>query len=123
MKKNSIFNVRRLLTAIYYSFRGLKAVLRSEAAFRQELILSIILIPAAFYFGATVIARALLISSWLLVLIVELINSAIETIVNRIGTDYHELSGKAKDIGSAAVLVALLNAAVIWALLIWPHFC
>jgi len=89
-----------------------------EAAFRQELLLCIILAPLAFYFGRTGVEKALLLGSLLLILIVELLNSAVEATVDRIGEDEHELAGRAKDIGSAAVFLSLVNAAVIWLLIL-----
>lgn len=111
--------VLRLLRALKNSVVGLKAAIKREAAFRLELIVSVIVIPLAFYFGETHTQIALLLCSWFLVLIVELLNTAIETVVDRIGLEQHELSGRAKDIGSAAVLIALLNVVVVWALVIF----
>lgn len=110
--------ITRVIKAAGYSWAGLKAAFKHEAAFRQELALCLILIPAAFWLGQSGIERALLIGSLLLILIVELLNSAIEAVVDRFGGEQHELSGRAKDIGSAAVFVALLNAAVIWVLVL-----
>jgi len=110
--------VKRLFNAIGYSFAGLLAAFKNEAAFRQELALVAILIPVAYWLGGGIIEKVLLISSLLLVLIVELINSAIESAIDRIGSEQHELSGRAKDIGSAAVFLALINAAFIWTLLL-----
>lgn len=106
--------ILRLKDALGYSLAGLKAALLKEAAFQTELFLLPIIIAAAFYWGESPLEIALLISSWLLVMIVELINSAIEAVVDRIGSEHHELAGLAKDLGSAAVLIALLIAAVLW---------
>ena len=106
--------VRRLIRAAGYSWQGLRATLRHEAAFRQEVALSLLLVPLALWLGQTGLERAMLVAAWLLVLLFELLNSAIEAVVDRIGSERHELSGRAKDIGSAAVLVALVNAAVVW---------
>ena len=89
----------------------------AEAAFRQELMLCVILIPLAFWVGSTAVERALLIASCLLVLITELLNSSIEAVVDRIGAERNELSGKAKDIGSAAVFISLWTAGIVWALI------
>jgi diacylglycerol kinase (ATP) len=114
--------IRRLIRATGYSFRGLAAAFRHETAFRQEVALSLVLIPLALWLGASGLERALLIMSWLLVLMVELVNSGIEAVVDRIGPEHHELSGRAKDIGSAAVLVALVNAAVVWFLALTNFF-
>ena len=114
MNKHSIFDFKKTLTAIKHPLRGMKIAFLTEVSLRQELVVFIILIPLAFLFGHNAISRVLLISSWVLVIIIELINTAIETIVDRIGFEHHNLSAKAKDIGSAAVLVAGLNAAMIW---------
>ncbi|PFG57902.1 diacylglycerol kinase (ATP) [Vibrio sp. ES.051] len=103
------------MAATGYSLQGLKAAWRHEAAFRQELILTFVLSVCAFFFPVTALERVLMISSLLLILIVELINSAIEAVVDRVGDDWHELSGRAKDIGSSAVFVALFLALFIWA--------
>lgn len=105
---------KRIYNATRYSFAGLTAAFKNEAAFRQELVLMLILIPAALWLGESAIEKVLLISSLLLVLIVELINSAIESAIDRIGSETHELSGRAKDIASAAVFLCLLNAVLIW---------
>ncbi|WP_169713009.1 diacylglycerol kinase [Oceanisphaera profunda] len=102
--------------------QGLKAAYRHEAAFRQECWLVIILLPVALLWPVSLIAKILLISSLMLVLIVELFNSALEAVVDRIGPEYHELSGRAKDIGSAAVLLALLLVLITWGLVGWDYF-
>ena len=109
--------VRRLVNAARYSCEGFKAAL-SEAAFRQELALSAVLIPLGLYLGNTAMARALLVGSILLVLIVELLNSAIEATVDRVSLDDHSLAKRAKDIGSAAVFLTLVNAGVTWLLIL-----
>ena len=101
------------------SVKGFKGVYKNEAAFRQELLLSVILIPLGIYFGHTGIERALLVGSVLLVLLVEILNSSIEAVVDRIGMERHELSGLAKDLGSAAVFLALVMVAVTWLLVLW----
>ena len=108
----------RLIKAIQYSWQGLKAAFANEEAFRQEVFLAIVLIPLGLYLGNNGIERALLMGAVLIILIVELLNSGIEAIVDRVGTDHHELSGRAKDIGSAAVFLSLVNATVIWALVL-----
>ena len=113
--KNNLTGAARVFAAFGFSVQGLKTAYHNEAAFRQEVWLALILIPAAFFVGSTALERALLIASVLLVLIVELLNTAIENVVDRFGAEYHELSGAAKDTGSAAVLVALLLLAVVWA--------
>lgn len=104
----------RIRNALFYSFDGLKAAYTCEDAFRQEVWLAVVLIPAALLLPLPALGRALMIGSVLLVLIVELLNSAIEAAIDRIGLEKHQLSKRAKDIGSAAVLIALINVLVIW---------
>ena len=106
----------RIIAAGGYSLQGFKAAYKNEAAFRQEAWLFIILFPLALLWPVSLLAKALLIGSLMLVLIVELFNSAIEAVVDRIGPEHHELSGRAKDIGSAAVLLALLLVIITWIL-------
>ncbi len=110
--------VRRLIRALGFSLDGLKAAWRSEWAFRADVVLCVVLAPLAVWVGSNGVERALLIGSLALVIMAELINSGIEAVVDRVGPDRHELSGKAKDVGSAVVLVALLNAGVIWFLIL-----
>lgn len=105
---------KRILNACFFSAAGFKAVWIHEEAFRQEVLLFAVTTPLAIWLGQTPIERLLLIGSVLLVLLVELINSAIEAIVDRVGLERHELSGRAKDIGSAAVMLSLVWAAVTW---------
>lgn len=109
--------------AFGYSMKGLKAAIQYERSFRLELIALVIMLPLALWLGSDAIERALLVASLLLVLIVELINSAVESVVDRISTEQHELSGRAKDIGSAAVFLALMNVLLVWGLILWGHFC
>lgn len=96
------------------SWQGFKGAFRAEAAFRQEVALAVVMIPLAVWLGETPIERALLIGAVIVVLIVELLNTAIETVVDRIGLERHELSGLAKDVGSTAVLLSFGLLAVIW---------
>lgn len=110
---------RRLLNATSYSWAGLKAAWRNEEAFRQEGLLCVVLTPLALWLGNNAVEQALLIGSLLLIVIVELLNTGIEVAVDRIGQERHELSGRAKDIASAAVFVAVLNAAVVWVLILF----
>jgi len=117
MNNQSIFGMSRLFRAFNYSMSGLKTTFKHETAFRQELVLCIAFIPLAFYVGKSAAQIALLILSILLILIIELINSSIEAIVDRISKEPHELSGRAKDMGSAAVLIAMINAIVAWGLI------
>lgn len=104
----------RLINATGYSLSGLKAAFRDEAAFRQEVVLAALLIPVALFSRHTGSEKALLAGSVLLVLITELLNSAVESLTDRISTEIHPLSKKAKDVGSAAVLVSLVNLALFW---------
>jgi len=117
MEKNT--GIKRIILAGGYSLLGFKAAFRHEAAFRQELLLALIFIPLAFWLDVDSIRRLLMIAVIILVIIVELLNSAIEAIVDRIGTERHELSGRAKDLGSAAVLATLLLTAYIWGEALW----
>ncbi|MDP1871669.1 MAG: diacylglycerol kinase [Gallionella sp.] len=110
--------LRRLLNAFGYSLAGFRAAYKHEDAFRQEALLAAILIPLAIWLPVSMTGRALMIGSILLVIIVELLNSAIEATVDRISLDSHDLAKRAKDIGSAAVLVSLVNAMVIWVLVL-----
>lgn len=111
--------LRRVFNAFFYSIEGLKAAYRHEDAFRQEVLLALILIPAALFVPASGIGKALMIGSVLLVLVVELLNSAVEAAVDRISLDHHRLAKRAKDIGSAAVMLSLLNVAVVWGLILF----
>ncbi len=111
----------RAWRALGYSLRGLRAALRHESAFRQELALGLALVPLGLWLGANGVEKALLAGSWLLVLLVELLNSAIEAVVDRVGAERHELSGRAKDMGSAAVLLAILLAVLVWGLILVPR--
>ncbi len=122
MPKPGKTGVARILDATRYSMQGLKAAFVNEAAFRQELLLCVVFIPVGLWLGVDGVERALLIGSLLLVLMVELLNSAIEAIVDRIGTDWSPLAGRAKDIGSAAVFISLLNAGTIWILVLADHY-
>ena len=109
----------RIIKAAGYSWAGLVAAFRHEAAFRQELALCLVLIPTGVWLGESGLERALLIGSLLLVLIVELLNSAVEAAIDRFGGEAHELSGRAKDIGSAAVFLSLANVLIIWGLVLF----
>ncbi len=111
--------LRRVWNAIGYSLSGLREALRLEDAFRQEVLLAALLLPLALWLGRDGLQRALMIGAVLLVLIVELINSAIEATVDRVSLEHHTLAKRAKDIGSAAVLLALVNALLTWTLLLF----
>ena len=112
----------RIFKAAGYSWKGLKAAIVNEAAFRQELFLFCILTPVALWLDVSNLEKAILIGCLFIVLITELLNSAIEAIVDRIGSEQHELSGRAKDIGSAAVFISLINVVVVWAIILAPLF-
>ena len=104
----------RIYQAFFYSMAGFKATWRHEEAFRQEVLLTVVMIPAALWLGNDTFEKVILIGCLLLVLLAELLNSAIEAVVDRIGSEKHELSGRAKDIGSAAVFLTLVWTAVVW---------
>jgi len=110
--------LRRLFNAVGYTWDGLRAAFKHEDAFRQEVFLALLLIPLALYLGETGVERALMIAAVLGVLIVELLNSALEAAVDRISLEHHLLIKRAKDMGSAAVMIALVNAVVVWALVL-----
>lgn len=111
-----------LIHSTRYSWKGLKAAFRNEAAFRQEVVIAAVLLPLAWWLADTPVTWLLLVGSLFLVLIVELLNSAVENVVDRIGTEHHELSGRAKDIGSAAVMLSLIMAGLTWGVLGWQKF-
>lgn len=108
--------LRRVWNAVFYSVEGLKAAYKHEDAFRQEILLAVLLIPLAFFLPAPGLGKALMIASVLLVLIVELLNSAVEATVDRVSLEHHQLAKRAKDIGSAAVMMSLVNVVVVWLL-------
>jgi len=122
MSKPGNTGIRRILRATGFSVQGLASAWKHEAAFRQEVVLLVILTPIAFWLGETVLLQALLIGVCLLVLIVELFNSAIEAAIDRHGDEHHELSGRAKDMGSAAVLVSLVIVLLVWGAVICDRF-
>jgi len=110
----------RLWNALGYSRDGIGAAWKNEAAFREEVLLAVVAIPLALYLGRSGGDRALLVGSIILVLIVEILNSAVEAVVDKASPEKHELAKRAKDMGSAAVLLSLVNAAAIWACVLWP---
>jgi len=119
MSDHGARGLTRLIRAAGYTRAGLVAAIRHEEAFRQELALAVVLLPLGVYLGHSGIERALLAGSVLLVLIVELLNSAVEAAVDRVGAEPHALSARAKDMGSAAVALALGNVVLVWALTLW----
>lgn len=122
MAKPGKTGLSRIIDASKYSWLGLKAGFKHEAAFRQELFLGLFLFPIAFIYTENAVELAVLIGSLSLVLIVELLNSAIEAVVDRISDEHHELSGRAKDLGAAAVMIALINVIIIWSVIFIPRF-
>ena len=114
MAKTGATGITRIINAAGYSWLGIKAAYKHEAAFRQELLLCLLLLPVALYFGASYADKAILIASLVFILLVEILNSALEAVVDRQGDEIHELSGRAKDMGSAAVLFAFIIAGLVW---------
>jgi len=111
--------INRIIKATVYSWQGFKAAYQHEEAFRQELLLAVVLLPLAIMLGEGGVEKALLVGSVLLLLLVEVLNSAIEAVVDRFGEELHELSGRAKDMGSAAVFLAIVLLAVTWGLVLF----
>ncbi|ORM75208.1 diacylglycerol kinase [Pantoea wallisii] len=118
---NNVTGIQRVVKAAGYSWQGLRAAWQHEAAFRQEAIAALVAIIVACWLDVDAITRVLLIGSVVLVVIVEILNSAIEAVVDRIGQERHPLAGRAKDMGSAAVLLAILLALFVWIALLWSH--
>jgi diacylglycerol kinase (ATP) len=124
MKKilKSLVDGDHVIRATRYSLAGWRAAYKKESAFRQELTLALVLVPLGLWLGRSGVERALLIGSMLMVLVVELLNSAVEATVDRGGKDWDKLAGRAKDMGSAAVMTSLLLVFVIWALILYDRF-
>ena len=122
MGKPGNTGIRRIINATFFSFAGFRAAWRDEAAFRQELMMCVVLVPTAFWLGRTAVERSLLVGTCLLVLVVELLDTGIENVVDRFGGEHHKLSGQAKDLGSAAVFVSLMLVLVVWGLIAWSRF-
>ncbi len=121
MKNRNNTGLKRLINTTFFSLAGLRTAWQHEAAFREELILIVVLVPTSFWLGNNAVEYVLLISSLLIVLIAELLNSALEAVVDRIGAENHELSGRAKDMGSAAVFVALVLCGISWGIIGWQN--
>lgn len=119
MQRPKPAGLERIFRAFGASYRGFLGTFRGEAAFRQELAVALVVIPLGIYLGDTGVERALLVAPMLLVLIVELLNSAIEATVDRVGLEHHELSGLAKDMGSAAVLSSFVLLGLTWLLVLF----
>jgi len=119
MNKTGNTGIRRIIRAGGYSYKGFVACFRNEVAFRQELGLTVVLLPLAFWLGDSAMERALMIGVWMIVPMVELINSGLEAVVDRISDEHHPLAGRAKDVGSAAVFLAISNAALVWGIILF----
>jgi diacylglycerol kinase (ATP) len=113
---------RQVIKAFGYSMKGLRAALRFESSFRLESYLFVLLAPLGLWLGASPVERALLVGSLFLVLVAELLNGAVEAIVDKTTPEYHELAGRSKDMGSAAVFLCMMNAGTIWGLILLPRF-
>jgi diacylglycerol kinase (ATP) len=121
MEREKPVGFKRVLRAFLYSFQGFRQTWREEAAFRQEVGLAVAVIPLGLWLGHTGVERALLVSPMLLILIVEMLNSAVEAVVDRAGTERHPLAGMAKDMGSAAVMLSFLLLGTVWLLVLSDH--
>ncbi len=119
---NRTGGLTRIFRAFGYSLQGIRACYRHEAAFRQEFLVALLVVPLGLWLGDGGVEKALLAGSWLFVMVVELINSAIEATVDRFGPERHELSGRAKDSGSASVLLSIGLALLVWALILIPRY-
>ncbi|MDR7345074.1 diacylglycerol kinase (ATP) [Pantoea alhagi] len=118
---NNVTGLIRIIKAAGYSWKGLRAAWQHEAAFRQEAVLALVAIAIACWLDVDAITRVLLIGSVFLIIIVEILNSAIEAVVDRIGSEFHPLAGRAKDMGSAAVLLSIILALFVWVTLLWSY--
>lgn len=114
MANQNVTGLKRIYNAFFFSMQGFKATWQHEAAFRQEVQLFVVATPLAVWLGETLIEKLLLVGCLVTVMLVELLNTAVEAVVDRIGLEHHELAGRAKDIGSAAVLLSLFWAAITW---------
>lgn len=122
LRKQQTRGLKRLINAVRYSMQGIRCAARHEAAFRQEACLLVIGVPCAFWVAQTIWQAALLVSSLVLIMVIEMINSALESLVDRVSTEFHELSGRTKDMGSAAVLLSIVIAGILWAAALWQRF-
>jgi diacylglycerol kinase (ATP) len=119
---NDTKGLARIIKAFGYSLKGFRDCYKHEAAFRQEVLAAIVFLPLGLWLGDNGVERALLVGSWLLVMIVELLNSAVEATVDRFGPEHHKLSGRAKDIASASVFASISMAAAVWGLILLPRW-
>ena len=122
MTKPGNRGLRRLIAATVFSFKGFKAAWQNEEAFRTEIMLAIVLVPTAFWLGQSTVERLLLLLSLILVILAELANTAIESVVDRISSEQHPLSGQAKDLGSSLVFVTNMTVLLVWGMLGWDRF-
>lgn len=122
MFKISTRGIRRIINAFRYTFAGFRAAWVNEEAFRQEMIVAIFVIPLGIWLGTSAIERAVLIGIYFIIPVTELLNSAIEAIVDRVGEEPHELSGRAKDIGSAAVFLSICITIIVWIIIAFERF-
>ncbi len=113
---------RQIVRALRWSWKGLRAAWSHEASFRLEVLICVVLLPAGLWLGRGAVEKALLAGSLLLVLAMELINSAVEAVVDKVSPEFHELAGRAKDMGSAAVFLLLANVSLCWGLILWQRF-
>lgn len=114
--------IKRIVNAFFFSMHGFAACFRTEEAFRQEVFLAIVMIPLGFMLGDSPVERAILIGAVVLVLVVEILNTAVERAIDRISFEKHELSKEAKDMGSAAVFLSLVFCSVVWSMIVVPKF-
>jgi len=114
--------LKRLINAFFYSVAGFKAAWKNEEAFRQEILAGIIIVPSGFLLGTTGTQRAVLILSYFIIPLVELLNTAVEATVDRVGMEKHELSGRAKDLGSASVFLSICIAGIVWIFIACDRF-
>jgi diacylglycerol kinase (ATP) len=123
MTKPGNRGLRRVNAATMFSFKGFKAAWQNEEAFRTEILLAIVLVPTAFWLGQSTVERLLLLLSLILVILAELANTAIESVVDRISSEQHPLSGQAKDLGSSLVFVTNMTVLLVWGMIGWDRFC
>jgi diacylglycerol kinase (ATP) len=122
MAHQDVRGFKRIINAFRYTSNGFRKCFKYEEAFRQEVFTGLVVIPLGIWLGDTGVERALLAGSWMVVIIVELLNSAVETTVDRVGREQHELSGRAKDLGSAAVFTSIVFNLVVWCLILIPRW-
>lgn len=123
MTKPGNRGLRRLIAATVFSFKGFKAAWQNEEAFRSEIMLAIVLVPTALWLGQSTVETLLLLLSLILVILAELANTAIESVVDRISSEQHPLSGQAKDLGSSLVFVTNMTVLLVWGMIGWDRFC